>query len=184
IRLKNGNFMDETISELESQLKAYLHILIIRPEQQADIFTFSFFSDIISRLNLLFGVLFIIALIRLFHTISWFVEKYERDLLIMRSMGMSSFQMISLVLLLAGIIGNVGLFTGIILGFLIPTLIVAILTLFFREGFLIPNFAGSTLISLFLLSNVITLIAALYPAINITLKRPGTISMLTEGINR
>ena len=74
IRLKNGRFVEETISSLKILLKDYMKTLTIKPEQQAYIFTTSLFSDIISKLNLLFGVLFIIALIRIFHSISWFLQ--------------------------------------------------------------------------------------------------------------
>lgn len=184
IRLKSGRFAEETISALKAILKDYMHFLTIKPEQQADILTESLFSDIISQLNLLFGVLFIIALVRIFHAISWFVRNYERDFLIMRSLGISSSQMIFLVLLLAELIGNAGFVIGILFGILIPSLIFTILTLFFSEAFLIPEFTITSLIPLFFLSNLVVVVAAIYPVIVITRKNPSYLSLSTHGLDR
>ena len=184
IRMKNGRFMEETISSLKTLLKDYLHYLIIKPEQQADVFTSGLFSDIIRQLNIFFSVLLIIALIRVFHAISWFILNYERDLLIMRSIGMSSSQLISLVMISAALIGNTGLVVGILFGILIPSLIFTILALFFSGDFLIPNFAMTTILSLSILSNLVIVVASLYPAVNISLKKPSTLSLTTDSRNR
>ncbi|MFX0139701.1 MAG: FtsX-like permease family protein, partial [Candidatus Hodarchaeota archaeon] len=132
ISLKSGAFIKETISDLKVKLNEYLSLLTIKPEQQADIFTESLFIDILSKLNLLFAVLFIIALIRVFHTTSWFVRKYEREILIMRSMGLSRVQTFFLIIFLAELIGNMGLIIGIFFGFLIPSLLFTLLTLFLQ----------------------------------------------------
>lgn len=182
--LKNSRFMEETISSLKSLLKDYLHTIIIRPEQQADVFTSGLFSDIINQLNILFSVLFIIALIRVYHSISWFVLNYERDLLIMRSMGMSSSQLISLVMILAALIGNAGLIVGILFGLLVPSLIFTFLTLFFGGDFLIPTFTIPAILSLSIMSNIVIVIASLYPAVNISLKKPSALSLATYGLKR
>lgn len=184
IRLKNGAFIQETITELKVILSLYKESIEIKPEQQAELFTISLFSDILNKLNLLFGVLFIIALIRVFHTITWFVKKYERDLLIMRAMGLSSIQIGSLVVFLAGIIGNAGFFIGCCFGFLLPSLLSSILTLFFSGGFLLPDFEIMAIIPLFLFSNLISIIAALYPAFSIIKKPPSTLSLSTHTQDR
>jgi ABC-type lipoprotein release transport system permease subunit len=184
IQLKNGRFADETIESLETLLKDYLSRLIIKREQQAHIFTESLFSDIISQLNLFYAVLLIIMLIRIFHAFSWFIQKYERDFLIMRSLGLSSFQLITLVIFLAGLIGNAGIFMGFLFGILIPSLIFTILALFYGGGLLIPEFVLSNIIPLLVLSNIVTLVAAIYPAISITQKSPSRLSLLTHGLDR
>jgi len=184
IRLKNGVFVSDTISDLKNILNDYLSILTIKPEQQADIFTESLFFDILTKLNLLFAVLFIIALIRIFHTISWFVRKYERDLLIMRSMGLSRVQTFLLVLFLAELIGNMGLIMGIFFGLLIPSLLFTFLTSFFQGGFFAPEFSIFTILPLIVLSNLIVIFAALYPAFFITQKSPSTLSLSTHGLDK
>ncbi|MFX0170791.1 MAG: ABC transporter permease [Candidatus Hodarchaeota archaeon] len=184
IRLKNGVFVRDTISDLKVILSDYLSFLIIKQEQQADIFTESLFSDILTKLNLLFAVLFIIALIRIFHTISWLVRKYERDLLIMRSMGLSRAQTFLLVLFLAELIGNMGLIIGIFFGLLIPSLLFTFFTLFIQGGFFAPEFSIFTILPLLVLSNLIVIIAALYPAFFITLKSPSTLSLATHGLDK
>jgi ABC-type antimicrobial peptide transport system permease subunit len=184
IRLKNSRFVDETLTFLTTLLKDYLPSLTIKPEQQADIFTASLFSDILYQLTILFGVFFIIALIRIFHAVSWFVRNYERDLLIMKSMGMSTSQMIFLIVVLAGIIGNTGFFIGLFFGILIPPLIFTILTLFFSISFIIPDFVIATILALLILSNLVILLAVLYPVIIITRKKPSNLSLSTHGIER
>lgn len=184
ISLKNGRFVQETISDLKVVLKDYVQNLAIKPGQQTDIFTKSLFSDIINQLGLLFGVLFIIALIRIFHTTSWFVRKYERDLLIMRAMGLSNMQIISLIVLLAEIIGNIGFIMGLFFGFLIPSLIFTLLSIFFSGGFIIPEFDITTIILLLFFSNLVSVVAALYPAIIISQKKPSTLSLSTHGLDR
>ena len=184
IKLKNSYFIDETIADLKVILRDYIQTLSIKPEQQAEIFTESLFSDIMRQLSLLFGVLFIIALIRIFHAISWFVRKYERDLLIMRATGLSVLQIIFLVILLAEMIGNIGFIMGMIFGFLIPSLIFTILSVFFIGGFLIPEFDIHTIFLLFFFSNLISVVAALYPAVVIARKKPSALSMSTHGIDK
>lgn len=184
IQLKNRYFVEDTLSSLNTLLKDYRPILTIKPEQQADIFTTSLFSDIIYQLNLLFGFLFIIALIRIFHAVSWFVRNYERDLLIMRSMGMSSTQLAFLVVFLAELIGNIGLFVGILFGILIPPLLFTILSLFFAGGFLVPEFDITIIILLFILSNIIAVLAAVFPVIIINRKKPSTLSLSTHDMDR
>lgn len=184
IRLKNEKFVDETIISLRNLLQDYYPTITIKAERQADIFTISLFSDIIAQLNILYGVFFVIALIRIFHSVSWFIRKYERDLLIMRSMGMSVPQLVFLIVVLAGIIGNIGFFVGLFFGFLIPSLIFTILTLFFNVGFIIPDFVIPTILTLFIISNFVILLAIIYPAIIITQKKPSILSLSTHGIER
>ncbi len=184
ISLNNGRFAQETISDLKIILKDYTQDLTIKTEQQTDIFTSSLFSDIIHQLGLLFGVLFIIALIRIFHATSWFVRKYERDLLIMRAMGLSTLQMISLIVILAGIIGNIGFIMGLFFGFMIPSLIFTLLSIFFSGGFIIPEFDITTIVLLFIFSNLVSVVAALYPGIIIVQKEPSKLSLSTHGIDR
>jgi ABC-type lipoprotein release transport system permease subunit len=184
IRLKNGNFIDETISDLEILLQDYTQNLILRPEQQAAVFTERLFSDIISKLNLMFFVLFIIALIRIFHTISWFVKKYERDLLIMRAMGLSSSQVVIIVFLISAIIGNLGFLVGFIFGFSIPPMIFVLLTLYLGGGFIVPNYTISSLFALFAFSNLIAAVAAVYPAIVIASKPPSALTLATHDMDR
>ncbi len=184
ISLNNGRFVQETISELEIILKDFSQGLIIKPEQQTDIFTDSLFSDIINQLSLLFGVLFFIALIRIFHATSWFVRKYERDLLIMRAMGMSTIQVISLIVLLAEIIGNLGFCIGFFFGILIPSMIFTLLSIVFGGGLMIPEFDITTILLLIIFSNLVSVVAALYPAIVIAQKEPSTLSLSTHGIDR
>ncbi|NHJ25055.1 MAG: FtsX-like permease family protein [Candidatus Lokiarchaeota archaeon] len=184
IRLKNRVFVEETISELEEILSPYRDSIEIKPEQQADVFTASIFTDILSKLNLLFGVLFVIALIRVFHTITWFVKKYERDFLIMRAMGLSSLQLSFLVIFLAGIIGNAGFIVGCFFGFLLPSLLVSILTLYFSGSFLLPEFELIAIIPLFLFSNLISILAGLYPAFSLVEKAPSTLSSSTHTQDR
>ncbi|MFX0211286.1 MAG: ABC transporter permease, partial [Candidatus Hodarchaeota archaeon] len=184
IRLKNAHFAEKTISDLKVMLKGYSHSITIKAEQQTDVFTDNLFSDIMIQLSLLFGVLFIIALIRVFHAISWFVKKYERDLLIMRAMGLSFKQIIFLVLLLAEIIGNSGFIMGFIFGFLIPPLLFTLLSVFFIGGFLVPEYDITIIFLLLFFSNLISMGAALYPAISIARKEPSTLTLSTHGIER
>ncbi len=184
IRLKNAHFAEETITDLKVILKDHIQTLTIKPEQQTDVFTDNLFSDIILQLSLLFGVLFIIALIRIFHAISWFVKKYERDLLIMRAMGLSTFQVIFLVMILAEIIGNAGFIMGFLFGIMIPPLLFSFLSVFFTGGFLIPEFDITTIFILMLFSNLISMVAALYPAVIIARKEPSNLTLSTHGIDR
>ncbi len=184
VRLRNAHFAEKTIADLKAIMKDYEQILTIKPEQQTDVFTDNLFSDIMLQLSLLFGVLFIIALIRIFHAISWFVKKYERDLLIMRAMGLSTLQVIFLVIFLAEIIGNAGFIMGFLFGILIPPLLFTFLSVFFIGGFLVPEFNITTIFLLMFFSNLISIVAALYPAIIIARKEPSALTLSTHGIDR
>lgn len=184
VRLKSGYFVDETISDLQVLLKEYNQNLTINAEQQADVFTESLFYDIITKLNLLFGVLFIIALIRIFHAISWFVKKYERDLLIMRAMGLSPSQVIIIVVIISVIIGNLGVFMGIILGVTIPPILFVIINLSLKSNYMVPHFTISSFLVLLILSNLIATIAAIYPAVIIGKKAPSKLTLSTHDIDR
>ena len=184
ILLKNGAFTHDTIYDLQSSLSFHFPNLIIKPEKQADIFTSSMFSDILAQLNLLFGVLFIIVLIRIFHSVSWFLSNYEREFLIMRACGLSSKQLFSLIVILALLIGNAGLFIGLILGLIIPSLIFSVLTLFFQGSYIVPNFSFSMLTTVIILSNIIMVLAATFPAIQLSLVKPNRLSIDTRGLER
>lgn len=184
INLKNGVFVKDTINDLYDLLYDDSIALVIKPEQQADIFTESLFQDVLSKLNLLYGVLFLIALIRAFHGVSWFVKKYERDLLIMRATGLSATQTFSLVIFLAEIIGLAGFFMGLFLGVLIPSILFTLLTLFFKGGFFAPEYTTEIIVPLFLLSNLVSIIAAIYPAGVIARRSPSALSLSTHGLDR
>ncbi|MFX0016558.1 MAG: ABC transporter permease [Promethearchaeota archaeon] len=184
ISLKNGYFIKETINYLNTLLKDYLQTLTIKPEQQADIFTSNLFSDVMTQLNLLFGILFIITLIRTYHAISWFVQDYERDLLIMRSMGLSSSQLAFLIIFLAEVISNIGFLIGTLFGILIPSLIFTLIYIFSIGGFLVPEFNITVILTLFILSNIVTLVAVIFPVLYIIRKKPSTLSLSRRDIDR
>jgi ABC-type antimicrobial peptide transport system permease subunit len=184
VSLNNGVFTYETISDLQYLLNDQYPNLIIRPEKQADIFTTSMFSDILSQLNLLFSVLYIIALIRIFHSISWFLSRYERDFLIMRACGLSSIQLFTLVGSLTLIIGNSGLIIGIVLGLIIPSIIFSILTLFFFSSYIIPDFSLSSIFLTVIIANTILCLAAVIPAVRFSLIKPNNLSSDTRGLER
>jgi ABC-type lipoprotein release transport system permease subunit len=184
ILLKNGAFTHDTISDLHSLLNDYYPNLIIKPEKQADVFTVSMFSDILEQLNLLFGVLFIIALIRIFHSISWFLSNYEREFLIMKACGLSSIQLFSLVGILAFVIGNAGLMIGLLLGLITPSIIFTTLTLFFYGSYIVPDFSISVVNTTIIYSNIIIFVAAAYPAVRLSLVKPHRLSIDTRGLDR
>jgi ABC-type lipoprotein release transport system permease subunit len=184
VLLKNSAFTHETITDLQSSLNDQFPNLIIKPGKQADIFTASMFSDILAQLNLLFGVLFIIALIRIFHSISWFLAHYEREFLIMRACGLSSVQLITIVGILAVIIGNTGLIIGLMFGLVIPSIIFSILALFFHGSFIIPNFSLSLTVITIAISNIIFCIAATFPAVRLSFIKPNRLSTDTRGLER
>jgi hypothetical protein len=184
VLLNNGVFTYETIFDLQYLLNDQHPNLIIRPEKQADIFTTSMFSDILSQLNLLFSVLYIIALIRIFHSISWFLSRYERDFLIMRACGLSSIQLFTLVGSLTLIIGNSGLIIGIVLGLIIPSMIFSILTLFVFSSYIIPDFSLSSIFLTVIIANTILCLAAVISAVRFSLIKPNNLSSDTRGLER
>jgi len=184
IRLKNGNFVHETISDLERALSILNLNINIIPEQQADIFTSSLFSDIISQLNILYFVLFIIALFRLYHSTLWFVRKYERDFLIMRTVGLSSYQLTSLIVFMTFFITNAGFFLGFYFGNLVSPLILAILALFFNSTYVIPEYNLLDILPLFILSNFTGLLAAFFPAIDLSKKALNSLAQDTYGLEK
>jgi ABC-type antimicrobial peptide transport system permease subunit len=184
ILLKNGAFLQDTINDLQSSLNDRFPNLIIKPEKQADIFTASMFADILEQLNFLFIVLFIIALIRVFHSISWFLSNYEREFLIMKACGLSTFQLYSLVGILALIIGNAGLFVGLSFGLITPSIIFTLLNLFFQSSYVIPDFSPLLIFTVFILSNLIILAAATFPAVQLSFSKPNRLSSDTRGLER
>ena len=142
------------------------------------------FEDILGQLNFLFIVLFVIALIRVFHSVSWFIDHYEREFLIMKVCGLSSFQLYSVVGGLALIIGNLGLFVGLFFGLVTPSIIFTVLNLFFQNSYVIPEFSFFLIFWVFILSNLIIIAGATFPAIKLSYSKPNRLSSDVRGMER
>jgi len=184
ILLKNGAFIQDTIMDLQQLLQDQISEILIKPEKQANIFASSMLSDVVKHLNFLFGILFIIALIRIYHSISWFLTNYEREFLIMKTCGLSSLQLLALIGVLVLIIGNSGLIIGVFFGFITPSIIFTFLNLFFYSTYLIPEFSFSSILAIAILSNTVALLAAAFPALRISLSKPNKLSIDTRGLER
>ena len=168
-----------TIKEMKARLTKILgsHFSVWN-EQQADVFAKKLQRDIESKLEILFAVLFIIALIRLFHSISWFAIKYERTLLIMRAMGMTKWQLFIMMLLLGQVVGNIGFVLGVIIGYFSPPIILSFMTSMLNVDFLVTEYPIVDLLPLWLASVIIVSIATVIPSIRIITTPPSKISML------
>ena len=99
----------------------------------------------------------------------------------MKSCGLSSFQLYLLVGLFALIIGNAGLFVGLLFGLITPSIIFTLLNLFFQSTYVVPEFSFPVIISVFFLSNIIILVAASFPAVQLSFTKPTRLSSDTRG---
>ncbi len=168
-----------TMEEMRERLTKILgYDFSVWNEQQADVFAKKLREDIYSKLEILFWVLLLIALIRLIHSISWFAIKYERTLLIMRAMGMSKTQLFVMIVLLGQVVGNIGFVLGVIIGYFSPPIILSFMTSILNVDFLVTEYPIFDLLPLWLASVIIVSIATIIPSIKITNTPPSKISML------
>ncbi|MHA2365874.1 MAG: ABC transporter permease [Candidatus Hodarchaeales archaeon] len=149
-------------------------------EQQAEEFSLSFINEIYNKLEIFFAVLFVIALIRLFHSISWFVIHYERSLLIMRSMGMTRKRLFSMMLLLGQVVGNIGFIFGITLGYGVPPIVISLMTNFLDVNFLVTEFPIEYVLGIWIIALLIITAATIIPSAKISNTPPSKISMLVK----
>ncbi len=168
-----------TQSEIVKKLKRILgDELTIWNEQQADVFAEKLREDLYDKLILFFIILLIIALVRLFHSISWFVIEYERTLLIMRAIGMSRERLFIIIIMLGQIIGNLGFIFGGIIGYAVPSIIIGLMSGILAVDFLVTEYPLIGLIPLWLTSVVIITTAGIFASIQIIKTPPSKISML------
>ena len=168
-----------TQQEIEQKLTEILgKELIIWNEQQADVFADKLREDLYEKLILFFIILLIIALVRLFHGISWFVIEYERTLLIMRAIGMSRERLFIMIIMLGQIIGNLGFIFGGIIGYAVPPIILALMTGTSGVDFLVTEYPLVSLIPLWLTSVLIIMIAGIFSSVRIVKTPPSKISVL------
>ncbi len=171
-----------TLKNVEKTLRELLNNkyreIMVWNEQQADVFSETLIKDIFSKLELLFIVLLIIALARLFHSISWFVTTFERTFLIMRAIGLSKEKLFVLMMILGQVVGNMGFVLGVIIGYSLPPLALSMLTTFFGVGFLVTEFPLTSIIPLWLVSVIITTLATIAPGLKMSSTPPAKISIL------
>ncbi len=102
----------------------------------------------------------------------------------MKACGLSPFQLFILIGILVLIIGNAGLIIGLLLGLITPSIIFAVLTLFFQGSYIIPDFSVSIIGTVIIFSNIIIFVAAALPAVRLSLIKPNRLSTDTRGLER
>lgn len=173
-----------TLSEMKKTLSNILNEdyeeILVWNEQQADIFTGTLIRDISGKLELLYFVLLIIALLRLFHSISWFAITNERTFLILRTIGLSKERLFLLVIILGQIVGSIGFVLGLIIGYSLPPIVISVISTIFGISFLVTEFPITNIAPLWLVSTIITTMATIWPSFKVIRTPPSKISMLIK----
>jgi ABC-type lipoprotein release transport system permease subunit len=167
--------LEETVSKL---LGTDYQDIIIWKESQAEVFARVMFKEILSKLELLYLVVFFLIIVRLYHNITWFTITYERTFLIMRALGLSRERLFFIMMTLGLILGNIGFGIGVLIGLIIPPTVLSLLTAVVSLNFIIVPISINIIVQLWIISMVIIITATIIPSWKISQITPSKISQL------
>ena len=124
----------------------------------------SIFSEILSKFSLILLIIIFISFIRIYFFVMWIIIHNINDFLILRILGYTKYQLISLVVFFALVIGNLGLFVGIILGICLPLILSNIIPIVTHLNYIpyIPD--PSIVLVIIILINISIIIGSIRPS--------------------
>lgn len=139
---------------------------VVEVVQKNQEFLIQMFQEIITKFDYFAFALYIIVLIKVFHSLIWLLTKHEYDFILLKALGASDYQISVITFFLTEIIGNFSVFCGVLLGVSFPQFIVGFMTLFFNMSPVFFVITTEQLVSVILLSNVMIIIASIWPIYN------------------
>ena len=158
--LSNPNYGSTTLSYLQNYVGSQY---IVSYAKESISYLTTIFSEIISKFSLILIVIIFISFIRIYFFVMWIIIHNIRDFLILRIVGYTNVQMLCLVLYFAFIIGNLGLFVGIVLGLSLPLILSNVVPLITHLQYIpyIPDL--NTVFIIIFLVNVSIVLGAVRP---------------------
>jgi ABC-type lipoprotein release transport system permease subunit len=180
IKVRRSILLTDLKESLSKLLGNDYQDIIIWKESQAEVFARVMFKEILSKLELLYLVIFFLVIVRLYHNITWFTITYERTFLIMRALGLSRERLFFIMMILGLIMGNIGFGIGVLIGLIIPPTVLSLLTAFFSLNFIVVPLLINNIVQLWSISMVIITVATLIPSWKISRISPSKISQLIK----
>ncbi|MFQ5977101.1 MAG: ABC transporter permease [Candidatus Heimdallarchaeota archaeon] len=164
IKLRDPQSADETAKEIEATLEERGYHIVVRSQKQSQELMAKTFEDLIEKFRYLETFLLIIVLLRIYHVTSWFVMEHWPEFKTLRSLGMTRNSLRITILQISFIVGNFGIFIGIILGAVLPFTLISMLALFFNETGMYPQIMLMHLLEIIVATNVAIFLGAAIPA--------------------
>ena len=123
------------------------------------------FHEILDKMQLFYIILTIIVAIRIFEAVQWLRLRYEVEIALMLSIGFNRESVFFLIVILGIILGNLGIIFSIFLSLIIPTGVLALISIF-TMNFIKPTVFGlMDLLSYLFVLNVLFIATSCVPAI-------------------
>lgn len=139
---------------------------VVEVVQKNQEFLIQMFKEIITKFDYFSFALYIIVLIKVFHSIIWLLMKHEYDFILLKTLGASKVQISTIAFILTEILGNFALICGILLGISFPQFIVGFMTLFFDMRPVFFIITSEQLVSVIVLCNIMIILASIWPIYN------------------
>jgi ABC-type lipoprotein release transport system permease subunit len=182
VKLKSSVIAVKTKNEIEKRLQQEGLVVSVEFEKKNTEFLDALFGEIIDKLDYLVTALFVIILLKVFHSTSWLLMQHERDLLLLRILGLSKWSVSIAALLIAIVIGNLGILAGTMFGLLAPLMLVSGLNVIMDMRSIAFFITETDLLRVFILSNIAIVIGSIYPLIKL-IRKPLIIPPSTNEIS-
>ncbi|MFW9994426.1 MAG: FtsX-like permease family protein [Candidatus Odinarchaeota archaeon] len=170
IKLKSPVMAFKTKKEIEQKLQQEGLAVNVEFEKKNTEFMDSLFGEIIDKLDYLVTALFVIILLKVFHSTSWLLMQHERDLMLLRILGFSRWSVSFSAILISLVIGNLGFIAGTIFGLLAPLMLISGLNVVMDLVSISFIITEVDLLKVFVLSNVAMVVGSVYPLVKLVRK--------------
>ncbi|MHA1166471.1 MAG: FtsX-like permease family protein [Candidatus Hodarchaeales archaeon] len=167
IKLRSPVLADKTLLEIQEAIKVMDWDVTIEFEKKNAEFLDSLFGEILRKLDYFVTALFIIILLKIFHSTSWLLLQHERDLKLLRILGSSRLNVSFTAYLISLFIGNLGFLAGVFFGLLAPSFLVFSLSLFVDVRSVVFFIEEADLINVFLMTNFSIVLGSIYPLVKL-----------------
>ena len=154
-----------TISAIEEDINAQYPELDVISEKQTQEFIIYGTNDIIETLTLLQSLFFILMLVSISYSIYTLVKESEKEIFILRSIGATNVNIISLFLLQSLYIGIISAFFALIGGFLFFVSIVSAVTAFSHYPYISVTIYLKLILTIFGFSVGLSIISGIIPSL-------------------
>lgn len=167
IKLRSPVLADKTLLEIQEAVEIMGWDVTVEFEKKNAEFLDSLFGEILRKLDYFVTALFIIILLKIFHSTSWLLLQHERDLKLLRILGSSRWTVSFSAYLISIFIGNLGFIAGSFFGLLAPSFLVFSLSLFIDVRSVVFFINEADLIRIFILTNIAIVLGSIYPLVKL-----------------
>ncbi|MHA1352956.1 MAG: ABC transporter permease [Candidatus Heimdallarchaeaceae archaeon] len=153
-----------TISAIQEDIKEKYPELDVISEKQTQEFIIYGTNDIIQTLTLLQSLFFILMLVSITYSIYTLVKESEKEIFILRSIGATNLNIISLFLLQSLYIGIISAFLALIGGFLFIVSIVSAVTAFSHLPYISVTIYSKLIVIIFGFSIGLSILSGIIPS--------------------